>query len=128
MARKLLPYISIFIILLSGCSLCRYQAVANYAKAVEDGHNPEIALYTVNPIISLGIWNAHVQATYKENGKRYWVSNDMGIIREEPDYPIGEYCWIMNIQEYAEYLKNYKELSSRPMPSKEYRDKHWPKK
>ena len=118
----------IFIILaLSGCSLCRYQAVANYAKAVEDGHNPEIALYTVNPIISLGIWNAHTQATFKEGGKRYWISNDTQVVSDSPDYSMGEYCWIMTLDEYIKWLKINKELSAKDMPPKEHRDKYWPK-
>jgi hypothetical protein len=101
--------------------------MANAAWAIEEKKNVEFILYTVNPVISMGIYNAHVQATFKENGVRYWISNDNRYVSEDPDYSMGEYCWIMTLNQYVDWLKNNKELEAIGMPSKEHRDKFWPK-
>ena len=124
--RELLPFI--FIILsLSGCSLCRYQAMKNAAWAYEEGHDVEYVMYSTSQIFSMGMFNAHVQATFKENGKRRWISNEFGIVSSYPDYPMGEYCWIMTQDQYIQWLKVCRELAAKDMPPKEHRDKYWPK-
>lgn len=98
----------------------------NTAVIYENGHEPEFILYTTNPIISLGIYNAHVQATYKVKNRRVWLGGNAQE-SDEPTYPMGEYCWILNMQQYIEWLKVNREFSRKPMPSKEHRDKYWPK-
>lgn len=87
----------------------------------------DFVLYTTNPIISMGIYNAHIQASFKENGKRYWISNDNRFVSEESDFPMGEYCWILTLNQYVDWLKDNKELEARGLPPKEHRDKYWPK-
>lgn len=100
--------------------------MANAALIYENGHEPEFVIYTTNPIISLGLYNAHVQVTYKENGKRVWMGG-YGYIHDSPEYPVGEYAWIMDINQYIEWLKINRELNKQPLPDKEHRDKYWPK-
>jgi len=77
--RELLPFI--FIILsLSGCSLCRYQAMKNAAWAYEEGHDVEYVMYSTSPIFSMGMFNAHVQATFKENGNGFPTSSELYLL------------------------------------------------
>jgi len=121
----------ILFVSLTGCTVCRHSAMLNAAKIYESGHDVEFVMYTtgiIPKILSLGVFNAHVQATYIEDGKRKWISSGMGVISDEPDYAVGKYCWVMSMKEYVKYLKNYKVTSAMPMPTREYREKHWPKK
>ncbi|OPY87323.1 MAG: hypothetical protein A4E71_01064 [Smithella sp. PtaU1.Bin162] len=128
MAKRYLSYLLLIItILISACSLCRYQAMKNAAWAYEEGYDVEYVMYSTSPVFSMGMFNAHVQATFKENGRRQWISNDLGIVSSYPDYPMGEYCWILTSEQYIQWLKKSRELAAMPMPPKEHRDKHWPK-
>ena len=123
--KKLLLFALIAMFMSSCAHVCRHEAMANAAMIIEDGHTPEFVLYTTNPVISLGIYNAHVQATYVKNGQRVWYSG-AGYTHDAPEYPVGKYAWIMDINQYIEWLRVNKELSGKPMPSEEDREKYWP--
>lgn len=124
--KKLL--IVLLLLALSGCvSICRYQVLANAAWAIENGKKVDFVIYTTIPVISMGVYNAHIQASFVEDGKRYWISNDNRYVSEDTDYSMGEYCWKLTLEQYIEWLKDNKELGARGLPSKEYRDRYWPK-
>ena len=99
------------IIFLSGCTICRHKVLSDYAWAIEQGYQPEIVLYTATlatRISSLGIWNGHVQARTGDK----WIS-DRGL-SDRPEHPLGKYCWVMDLDQYIEYLYAYKRLSAEP--------------
>jgi len=114
--------------LLIGCAgqqVCRYKALAHYGWAVEEGLRPKIVLYTTTlatRIASLGIWNGHVLLRVEREGKTFWIYGDPPMLHDEPEYPLGKYCWVMDLNEYVDYLKVYKDLSARPYVER----KDWP--
>ena len=99
------------IIILSGCALCRHRVLSDYGWAVEQGYKPEIVLYTTTPFTqaaSLWIWNGHTQVRIGDK----WLSGNK--LMDEPEYPLGKFCWIMDLDQYIEYLYDYKDLSAMP--------------
>jgi hypothetical protein len=121
-----------FLVPMMGCLLvCRHMALAHYGWAIEEGYKPEFVLFTTTPatkMLALGAFNGHVQATILRDGKRLWIAGapDPGLY-STADYPLGEYCWTMDLPQYMEWLRENKELTERPMPPEEYRKEHWPK-
>lgn len=99
------------VIVLSGCTICRHKVLSDYAWAVEQGYRPEIVLYTTTPATqaaSLWIWNGHTQSRVGDK----WVLGSA--LWEDPEYPLGTYCWSMTIEQYIEWLYGYKESSQKP--------------
>ena len=99
------------IIFLSGCAICRHKVLSDYAWAIKQGYKPEIVLYTTTlttRISALGIWNGHVQARTGDK----WISD--GELFDRPEHPLGKYCWVMNLDQYIDYLSVYKRLSAEP--------------
>ena len=105
-----------------GCMVCRHEALAHYGWAVENGYQPKIVLYTTTAatrIASLGIWNGHAQVKVGDK----WIYGNPPMLHDSPEYPLGKYCWIMNLDQYVDYLKVYKELNSKPYIERE----DWPR-
>ncbi len=99
------------IIILSGCALCRHRVLSDYGWAVEEGYKPEIVLYTTTPFTqaaSLWIWNGHTQVRVGDK----WVSDNA--LWNDPEYPLGTYCWKMTLDQYIDWLYGYKKLSAEP--------------
>ncbi len=99
------------IIVLSGCTLCRHRVLSDYAWAIEQGYRPEIILYTTTPMTqaaSLWIWNGHIQVSIGDK----WLSGNE--LMDDPEYPLGKFCWRMNLDQYMDYLADYKKLSAEP--------------
>ena len=115
-------------ILLIGCAgqqVCRYTALANYGWSVEEGYATKIVLYTTTlptQIASLGIWNGHVLVMVEKDGNIFWVYGFPPGLSEEPEYPLGKFCWVMNLGQYMDYLGDYKYLSKQPYVER----KEWP--
>ena len=109
-------------LLLTSCLVCRHTVLAHYGWAVENGYEPKIVLYTTTTatrIASLGIWNAHVNVKVGDK----WAYGDPPSLHDEPEYPLGKYCWEKDLAQYEAYLKRYKELSAMPYVERD----DWPK-
>ena len=105
------PILIVTIVILTGCAVCRHRVLSDYGWAVEEGYKPEIVLYTTTPATqaaALWIWNGHTQVSVGDK----WVS--YGSLWDEPEYPLGTYCWRMNLDQYIEWLSDYKWLSKEP--------------
>lgn len=115
--------IAAILFLLSGCAgnlVCRHNAMAHYAWAVEEHlERPEFVLFTTTTltnIFSLGLYNAHVQLTVRDgNGQRRWISGGFVVgLSDKPEYLLGKFCWAMDLKQYLEWMTDNRELSKQP--------------
>jgi hypothetical protein len=78
----------IVVMLIAGCSqlVCRHQVMSHAVWAEEQGLDYKIVVYETNPLISLGLYNAHVQVRTEKG----WINTEMGptMFFDEPTFPM----------------------------------------
>ena len=107
-------------------------ALAHYGWAVEEGYKPEFVIFTTTPITkawALWMFDGHAQATVWKDGRRLWIAGwPDPVLYETADFPLGKYCWVLDLPGYIEYLGWIKEHlhDEKPLPAEARIEANWP--